>query len=231
MAERCRLAASQDRSSMRFAISAAGFSADRPELTVLDGIRPRSARRRLRALMGPSGREDDAVEPDRGMRRAHQRIDAGWRERRSPSVRDGPGAMRGRTIGFIFQFYNLMPVLSREREESVELPLLPPAARAERVRRVGSRSSWWACTTASTTLRASSPAASERWQSRAPSRRPEIIVARRAHGAWTAKARGSAGAAPDAQRDSGHDGADGAPRSARREAAKVRRRLDKGQLT
>ena len=51
---------------------------------------------------------------------------------------------RARHVGFIFQMYNLIPVLSAFR--NVELPLLlAPLSKAERKRQVETVLGWWAC--------------------------------------------------------------------------------------
>ncbi len=59
---------------------------------------------------------------------------------------------RARTVGFVFQFYNLMPVLTAF--ENVELPLqLTSLSRAERRERVDLLMSMVGCRTAANTIR------------------------------------------------------------------------------
>ena len=88
------------------------------------------------ALMGPSGSGKTTLlnliggldRPDRGeITVAHQRID---------QLSSGQLAQwRARNVGFIFQFYNLLPVLTAER--NVEVPLLlTKLSSAERKRNV-----------------------------------------------------------------------------------------------
>jgi len=138
--------------------------------------------------------------------------------------------MAGAHHRFIFQFLHLMPVLTAA--ENVSCRLLLPSCRG-RARPAGeSRSSWWPARPLDT-LRASSPAASSSgWQSRAPSSPTRgIIVADEPPRLWTAKAPRKCWGCSGAHETLGktvlmvtHD-----PHAA--EAAKVRRRLDKGQLT
>ncbi|HWE26077.1 MAG TPA: ABC transporter ATP-binding protein [Myxococcales bacterium] len=112
------------------------YHRDREELVVLDGIDLDIPEGSFEALMGPSGSGKTTLlnliagidQPTAGtVRVAGEEIG-----RMSEGAR---AAWRSRNIGFIFQFYNLMPVLTAA--ENVELPLLlAPLSKAERKRRV-----------------------------------------------------------------------------------------------
>jgi predicted ABC-type transport system involved in lysophospholipase L1 biosynthesis ATPase subunit len=65
---------------------------------------------------------------------------------------------RARNVGFVFQFYNLLPVLTRRGTWRCPL-LLTRLSRAERAKHVARRSSWWGCPIGPTTIPRSSPAA------------------------------------------------------------------------
>ncbi len=112
------------------------YRRDKQEVTVLDGIDLDIAEGAFEVLMGPSGSGKTTLlnliagidEPTSGtLRVAGQDIARmGETERAS---------WRSRNIGFIFQFYNLMPVLTAA--ENVELPLLLTSlGKVERKRRV-----------------------------------------------------------------------------------------------
>jgi putative ABC transport system ATP-binding protein len=112
------------------------YHRDRQELTVLDGIDLDVPDGAFEALMGPSGSGKTTL----------LNLIAGIDSPTSGSIRvagedivalgeTARAAWRARTIGFIFQFYNLMPVLTAA--ENVELPLLLTRfGKAERQRRV-----------------------------------------------------------------------------------------------
>ena len=112
------------------------YRRDRQQLTVLDGINLDVPDGAFEALMGPSGSGKTTL----------LNLIAGIDAPTSGSIRvagveiatlseSARAQWRSRTIGFIFQFYNLMPVLTAA--ENVELPLLlTPLGRAERRRRV-----------------------------------------------------------------------------------------------
>jgi putative ABC transport system ATP-binding protein len=103
---------------------------------VLDGIDLDIPEGSFEALMGPSGSGKTTL----------LNLIAGIDQPTAGTVRVGGedigrmsegerAAWRSRNIGFIFQFYNLMPVLTGA--ENVELPLLlAPLSKAERKRRV-----------------------------------------------------------------------------------------------
>jgi len=109
---------------------------DKQELTVLDGIDLDIPGGSFEALMGPSGSGKTTLlnliagidQPTAGtVRVAGEDIGRMGETQRA--------AWRARNIGFIFQSYNLMPVLTAA--ENVELPLLLTAlSKAERRRRV-----------------------------------------------------------------------------------------------
>ena len=112
------------------------YKRDKQEVTVLDGITLDVPEGAFEALMGPSGSGKTTLlnliagidSPTSGSIKVSGQEIANLSE----SQRAG---WRASHIGFIFQFYNLMPVLSAA--ENVELPLLlTKLPRAERVRRV-----------------------------------------------------------------------------------------------
>ena len=112
------------------------YQRERQQVTVLDGIDLDVPDGAFEALMGPSGSGKTTL----------LNLIAGIDKPTSGSIRVagaeianlGEGARaqwRSQTIGFIFQFYNLLPVLTAA--ENVELPLLLTSLRrAERQRRV-----------------------------------------------------------------------------------------------
>jgi putative ABC transport system ATP-binding protein len=112
------------------------YQRDRQEVTVLDGINLNIAAGAFEALMGPSGSGKTTLlnliagidAPTAGTLKV-----AG--EDVSKLTESERAAWRARHIGFVFQFYNLMPVLSAF--ENVELPLLLTGlGKAERKKRV-----------------------------------------------------------------------------------------------
>ena len=112
------------------------YRRDKQELTVLDGINLEVPEGAFEALMGPSGSGKTTLlnliagidSPTSGSIKVSGEEIANLSETARAS-------WRSHNIGFIFQFYNLMPVLSAF--ENVELPLqLTQLTRAERRERV-----------------------------------------------------------------------------------------------
>ncbi len=112
------------------------YRREKQEVTVLDGIDLDIAEGAFEALMGPSGSGKTTLlnliagidEPTSGSIRVAGEDIAKFSETERAK-------WRARNIGFIFQFYNLMPVLTAA--ENVELPLLlTKLNKAERKRRV-----------------------------------------------------------------------------------------------
>jgi putative ABC transport system ATP-binding protein len=112
------------------------YRRDRQEVTVLDGITLDVQAGAFEALMGPSGSGKTTLlnliagidAPTSGSLKVSGEDIANLSETER-------ARWRARNIGFIFQFYNLMPVLTAA--ENVELPLLlTRLSRAERVKRV-----------------------------------------------------------------------------------------------
>ncbi|HEY6912707.1 MAG TPA: ABC transporter ATP-binding protein [Myxococcales bacterium] len=112
------------------------YRREKQEITVLDGIDLDVPEGAFEALMGPSGSGKTTLlnliagidAPTSGSIRV-----AGQEIGNLPEGRRAE--WRARNIGFIFQFYNLMPVLTAA--ENVELPLLlTRLAKKERQRRV-----------------------------------------------------------------------------------------------
>ncbi len=112
------------------------YRRDRQEVTVLDGINLDVPDGAFEALMGPSGSGKTTL----------LNLIAGIDSPTSGSIKvagedigklgeTARASWRSHNIGFIFQFYNLMPVLTAF--ENVELPLLlTKLSKAERRRRV-----------------------------------------------------------------------------------------------
>jgi putative ABC transport system ATP-binding protein len=112
------------------------YRRDKQELTVLDGINLDVPEGAFEALMGPSGSGKTTLlnliagidSPTSGSIKVAGEEIANLSETERAS-------WRSHNIGFIFQFYNLMPVLTAA--ENVELPLLlTKLPKAERGRRV-----------------------------------------------------------------------------------------------
>ena len=112
------------------------YTREKQEVVVLDGINLDVREGAFEALMGPSGSGKTTLlnliagidAPSSGTLRVAGQDIAKFGE-------GARAAWRAANIGFIFQFYNLMPVLSAA--ENVELPLLlTRLGKAERQRRV-----------------------------------------------------------------------------------------------
>ena len=112
------------------------YRRDKQEVTVLDGINLEIPEGAFEALMGPSGSGKTTLlnliagidAPTSGSIKVSGEEIANLSETARAN-------WRSRHIGFIFQFYNLMPVLTAA--ENVELPLLlTKLSKAERARRV-----------------------------------------------------------------------------------------------
>ena len=100
------------------------YRRDAEELVVLDGLSLQVPEGDFVALMGPSGSGKSTLlnliaghrPPDLG------RGGRGRHRRRRASDETRLASFRSHNVGFIFQFYNLIPVLTAT--ENVELPLL-----------------------------------------------------------------------------------------------------------
>ena len=104
---------------------------------MLQGVNLEIPRGDFLALMGPSGLgQDDAAQSAGRARHAVERpARSRTASRSTTSAASALSRWRSQNIGFVFQLYNLLPVLTAER--NVELPLLlTKLSKAERRKRV-----------------------------------------------------------------------------------------------
>jgi putative ABC transport system ATP-binding protein len=113
------------------------YRRDRQEVTVLDGIDLDVPEGAFEALMGPSGSGKTTLLNLIGGLDTPSSGEVEVDGERIDRMRSGELAhWRSRNVGFVFQFYNLMPMLSAQR--NVELPLLlTKLSAAERRKRAG----------------------------------------------------------------------------------------------
>ena len=178
--------------------------------------------------------QDDAAEPDRRPRPARRGpIVVGGEDLDAPRRGSELAQWRAENVGFVFQGFNLLPVLTAL--ENVELPLLlTPLSRRERREQASARSSWSASPTACTTSRSELSGGQEQRVAiaRAIATDPQLILRRRADRRPRPRDRrpGPRPAAA-AQRGARQDDRDGHARPAGREhATRTIVHLDKGKL-
>src|SRR6266542_1262048 len=106
------------------------------EIHVLSGLNLEVPKGEFLALMGPSGSgKSTLLNLIGGLDRATRGTVAVAGERIDEMSNRELAAWRARHVGLVFQFYNLLPVLTAER--NVELPLLlTPLSKAERWKHV-----------------------------------------------------------------------------------------------
>ena len=137
------------------------FTRGSERIDVLKGVNLEIPQGDFLALMGPSGSGKTTLlnlmggldSPTGGA------IEVGGDRHRRARAAARLSRWRSQHIGFVFQLYNLLPVLTAER--NVELPLLlTKLSKAERRKRVGDRAARWSASpTAPSTIRGSCRAA------------------------------------------------------------------------
>jgi putative ABC transport system ATP-binding protein len=178
------------------------YRKDAEELVVLNGLSLQVNEGDYAALMGPSGSGKSTLlnliagidKPTSG-----DVVVAGTNVAQLGETQ--LAAFRSHNVGFIFQFYNLIPVLSAT--ENVELPLLlTHLSKAQRRERALTALKVVASPTAPLTTRASLGERSGAWRSRARSTDPGA-GGRRAHGQPALRERTEIRSARDAQPEFG----------------------------